>query len=75
MAKDDADIDQHIARVVDALAEKFTNTHDRQAVEQAVADARAQLEAGARVTKYLPVLVSRRAVDQLAGRTRAVGPG
>lgn len=68
MAGEDADIDQHIARVVDSLAERFTDTHDRQTVELAVAEARAQLEADARVTKYLPVLVSRRAIDQLAGR-------
>ena len=69
MAEDDADLDQHIARVVDSLAERFTDRHDRQTVEQAVAEARAQLEADARVTKYLPVLVSRRAIDKLAGRS------
>ena len=67
MAADDADLDQHIARVVDSLAERYTR-HDRQGVEQAVAHARDELEAEARVTKYLPVLVSRRAADQLAGR-------
>ena len=67
MAADDADLDQHIARVVDSLAERFTR-HDRQVVEQAVAHALGELEAEARVTKYLPVLVSRRAADQLAGR-------
>ena len=58
MTADDADLDQHIARVVDSLVERFTD-HDRQVVEQAVAHARAELEAEARVTKYLPVLVSR----------------
>ena len=68
MAADDADLDQHIARVVDSLVERFTDRHDRQVVEQAVAHARAELEAEARVTKYLPVLVSRRATDLLAGR-------
>lgn len=68
MAKDDADVNQHIARVVDSLVERFADVHDRQAVEQAVAEARAELEGQARVTKYLPVLVSRRAIDKLAGR-------
>jgi len=76
MAEDDADIDQHIARVVDSLAERFTDKYDRQTIEQAVAEARAQLEADARVTKYLPVLVSRRAIDKLAGRSsNAAIPG
>jgi hypothetical protein len=37
MAEDDADIDQPIARVVDSLAERFTDTYDRQTIEQAVA--------------------------------------
>ncbi|HYI59533.1 MAG TPA: hypothetical protein VEX66_15290 [Microlunatus sp.] len=68
MAEDDAHIDEHIARVVDSLMERFTDRHDRQVVEQAVANARAELEIEARVTKYLPVLVSRRATDLLAGR-------
>ena len=53
VAEGDADLDQHI---------------DRQAVEQAVVDARAQLESDARITRYLPVLVTRRAIDDLTVR-------
>ena len=71
MTEGDADLDQHIARVVDALTETFRSTHDRQAVEQAVVDARALLETDARITKYLPVLVTRRAINHLAGRPSA----
>lgn len=65
MAADDADFDQHIARVTDSLAERFADRHDRQVIEHAVARARAELEPSARVTKYLPVLISRRATEQL----------
>ena len=54
MAEGDADLDRHIARVVDSLAERFNSTNDKQAVEQAVVDARAKLESVARVTNYLP---------------------
>lgn len=72
MTEGDADLDQHIARVVDSLAERFSGTHDRKAVEQAVADARAQLTSDARVTKFLPILVTRRAIDHLAGRHRGL---
>jgi hypothetical protein len=68
VTEDDAEMDQHIARVVDSLAERFSDKYDRQDVEQAVAEARALLQADARVTKYLPVLVTRRAIDHLAGR-------
>ena len=71
MAEDDAEVDQHIERVVDSLTERFTGIHDRQVIEQAVAAARAELEADARVTKYIPVLASRRAVDKLVGRGSA----
>ena len=71
MTDGDTELDQHIARIVEVLAERFRSTHDRQTVEQAVVDARSQLEADARVTKYLPVLVSRRAINQLAGRPSA----
>ena len=71
MTDGDTDLDQHIARIVDVLAERFSSTHDRQTVEQAVVDARAQLGADARVTKYLPVLVTRRAINHLAGRPSA----
>jgi hypothetical protein len=70
MTEGDADLDQHIARVVDSLAERFSGTHDRQAVEKVVADARARLTSDARVTKFLPILVTRRAIDHLAGRHR-----
>jgi len=68
MAQGDAELDQHIARVVDSLVERFSRTHDKQAVEQAVVDARALLESHARVTNYLPVLITRRAIDHLTGR-------
>ena len=54
MAEDGADIDQHIPRVVDSLAERFTDKYASQTIEQAVAEARAQLEADAHVTKYPP---------------------
>jgi hypothetical protein len=68
MTEGDADLDQHIARVVDSLTERFSGTHDRQAVEQAVLDARAHLASDAPVTNYIPILVTRRAIDHLAGR-------
>jgi hypothetical protein len=73
MARDEY-IDQHIDRVIDSLTDRFSGVHDRQTVLQAVNDARAHLESEARVVKYLPVLVSKRAVDQLAAR-RSMDPG
>ena len=47
MAADNAELDQHVARVVDSLAERFTR-HDPQVVEEAVAHARAALEPSTR---------------------------
>ena len=68
LSQDSGDIDQHFVRVVDTLAERFVGVHDRETVARVVNESRAQLEADARVTNYLPVLTSRRAIDQLAGR-------
>ncbi len=68
MSQDSGDIDQHFDRVVDTLAERFLGVHDRETVARVVNESRAHLEADARVTNYLPVLTSRRAIDQLAGR-------
>ena len=62
------DLDQHFARVVDTLTEKFTGVHDRATGVRVVDDERAQLEGQARVVTYLPVMTTRRAIDRLAGR-------
>ena len=57
--------------MVESLSERFVTIHDRSTVERAVAEARAHLEADARVTKYLPVLIFRRAADQLSDKRPA----
>ena len=72
--REGSEMDLHLARVVDSLAERFAGIHDRDAVSQVVAETRARLEQGARVTKYLPILTARHAADLLAGRESAPGP-
>jgi len=67
-------MDQQFARLVDALAQRFAGVHEREAVARVVSETRARLEAGARVTTYLPILVARHAVDLLAGRESPTGP-
>ncbi len=64
-AGDSPDIERQFERVVDALTLRFTGTHERSTVARVVQEARTDLERRARVTTYLPVLASRRAVDQL----------
>jgi hypothetical protein len=66
MAEVRAEPDQHYDRVVDELTDRFAGVHDRDAVIQAVNDARHQLEAHAKVTNYLPVLTQKLARTRLA---------
>ena len=66
---DSSDSEQHFDRVVDVLADRFAGVHDRATVAQVVEATRRELEADAKVTGYLPVLVTRHAIDRLAGRT------
>lgn len=68
MVQNGAEIDLQFARVVDSLMQRFAEVHDRDTVSQVVDETRARLEQGARVTKYLPILVARHAADLLAGR-------
>ena len=67
-------MDQQFAQLVDALAERFAGVHERDTVARVVSETRAKLEAGARVTTYLPILAARHAVDLLAGRASSAGP-
>ena len=67
------EMDQQFVRLVDSLAERFAGVHERDTVAQVVGETRARLEAGARVTAYLPILVARHAVDLLAGREAPTG--
>jgi hypothetical protein len=68
VVRDGSGMDQQFVRVVDVLAERFAGVHTRETIVRVVAEARASLEAEARVTLYLPVLTTRRAADLLAGR-------
>lgn len=66
---DSTDSEQHFERVVDVLTDRFAGVHDRATVDQVVEATRRELEAEAKVTSYLPVLVTRHAIDRLAGRS------
>ncbi len=66
MTEELAELDPQYDRVVDELVTRFAGLHEREVVKQAVADARAALEADARVTNYLPLLASRVARERLA---------
>lgn len=66
---DDTDSEQHFERVVDVLTDRFAGVHDRATVGRVVQATRRELEADAKVTSYLPVLVTRHAIDRLTGRT------
>ena len=70
MTEELSEPDQHYDRVVDELATRFAGVHEREVVERAVADARAALEADARVKSYLPLLTLKLACDRLAKPTR-----
>jgi hypothetical protein len=67
-------MDQQFAQLVDALVQRFAGVHERDTVARVVSETRARLEAGARVTTYLPILAARQAVDLLAGRASSAGP-
>jgi hypothetical protein len=66
MADQLADPDKHYVRVIEELVGKFAGVHERDAVVQAVDDARRELEANAQVTSYLPVLTQKLARMRLA---------
>lgn len=65
----DADYDE----ITDDLAYAFDGVFSREAVAQAVADARARLEPAAKVTTFLPVLVRRFAQEQLVAAGQVNG--
>ena len=71
MTPDSADLTVQFDRIIDSLTDRFSDSYERPVVARIVADMRHQLESTARVTTYLPLLVSRRASDQLAGRRLA----
>ena len=53
-------MDQQFAQLVDALVQRFAGVHERDTVARVVSETRARLEAGARVTTYLPILAADR---------------
>lgn len=59
--------------LVEDLSYSYEGVFTRSEVEQVVADARARLEATAKVKTYLPVLVARHAREQLMSRAQANG--
>ena len=59
--------------IVDDLAYSYDGVFSREAVAEAVADARILLEPSARVRTYLPVLVARQAREQLMAAAQAEG--
>lgn len=73
MGSDGDDLDLHFSRVVDSLSERFAGVHDRDTVHRVVQENRRRLEIDARVTSYLPVLVTRHATAQLTVRNRPEG--
>ena len=60
-------------RIVEELAYKYSGVFSRESVRDAVSEARDQLEQTARITDFLPVLVSRFARDQLVAAAQAEG--
>jgi hypothetical protein len=62
---DSPDLERQFVRVLDALTLRFEGTHEPATVARVVHEARRQFERQARVTSYLPVLTTKRAVDQL----------
>ncbi|GAA3691301.1 hypothetical protein GCM10022204_03020 [Microlunatus aurantiacus] len=64
---DSPDLERQFERVVDALTLRFDGLHEPTTVARVVQDARRELERQARITTYLPVLATKRAVDRLTG--------
>ncbi len=73
MTEELAGLDPHYESLIDDLVTEFADVHSRSVVQVTFAAARAELETGARVLTYLPVLTAKVAHDRLA--KAAAGPG
>ena len=66
-------LQDHLARVVEDLAYRFEGVFSEDSIAHAVAEARADLEATATVSNYLPMLVQRFAEERLVAAAQAEG--
>ena len=66
-------LDEHYARTLEDLTYRFEGVFSPESINRAVLDARRDLEPGARITEFLPVLVERFAREQLQAAAQAEG--